>query len=181
MVNNFNFIYIKNLFSTENLSLIIMKILIPLFIVFIFPACNANMATVAEDKDSLLAGNKISAAHPLSEKHCYENYSEKDSVKLELITNDNKVTGTLQMRLFNKDENKGTFIGKMKGDTLIADYIFMSEGTRSVRQIAYLKRNKTLIEGYGNVEEKDGKMVFKNIAKLNFNDITPLEEVSCAK
>ena len=158
-----------------------MKIFIPLLTAFIFTACNANMATVAENKDSLTDVKKISEAKSLSEKHCYENYSEKDSVKLELITNENNATGTLQIKLFNKDGNKGTFIGKMRGDTLIADYIFMSEGTRSIRQIAYLKRNKTLIEGYGNVEAKDGKMVFKNIAKLNFNDITPLVEVSCDK
>ena len=158
-----------------------MKMLIPLLTLFIFTACNSNMATVAENKDSLPNVKKTSEAPPLSEKHCYENYSEKDSVKLELITNENNVTGTLKIKLFNKDENKGTFIGKMRGDTLIADYIFMSEGTRSIRQIAYLKRNKTLIEGYGNVEEKGGKMVFKNIATLNFNDITPLEEVACSK
>ena len=158
-----------------------MKILIPFFTVFIFSACNNNNNTVEENKDSISGGIKNIDTQRKNEKHCYENYSEKDSVKLELITNENKVTGILQIKLFNKDENKGTFTGKMRGDTLIADYIFMSEGTRSVRQVAYLKRNKTLIEGYGNVEEKNGKMVFKNISQLNFKDITPLVEVSCAK
>lgn len=157
-----------------------MKIFIPLYTAFIFTACNSNRTTIAENKDSLAVVKKITEATSMNEKHCYENYANKDTVKLQLITNENKVTGSLQIKLFNKDENKGTFIGKMRGDTLIADYIFMSEGTRSIRQIAYLKRNKTLIEGYGNVEGKDGKMVFKNIATLNFKDITPLVEVSCS-
>ena len=157
-----------------------MKTLIPLLTAFILTACNSNMTNVAENKDSLPIVKKAPETHPLSEKHCYENYANKDTVKLQVMTYENKVTGTLQIKLFNKDENKGTFIGKMRGDTLIADYIFMSEGIRSIRQIAYLKRNKTLIEGYGNVVAKDGKMVFKNIATLNFKDITPLIEVSCS-
>ena len=52
-----------------------MKIFIPLLTAFIFTACNANMATVAENKDSLTDVKKISEAKSLSEKHCYENYS----------------------------------------------------------------------------------------------------------
>ena len=158
-----------------------MKKIIQLFMVFIFTACNNNKNNIVETKDSVPVDTIVATAHPLNEKQCYADYSKKDSIKLELITNGNSITGTLQIKLFAKDENKGTFKGIIKGDTLVADYVFMSEGIMSTRQIAFLKRNNNLIEGYGDVEEKDGKMLFKNVAKLNFNNSTPLVKVTCTK
>lgn len=149
--------------------------------VFIFTACNNNKNTIVETKDTIPVDTIVATAHPLNEKQCYANYSKKDSIKLQLTTNENTITGTLQIKLFAKDENKGTFKGIIKGDTLIADYVFMSEGILSTRQIAFLKRNNNLIEGYGDVEEKDGKILFKNVAKLNFNNSTPLVKVTCTK
>jgi hypothetical protein len=44
------------------------------------------------------------------------------------IDKDLSVVGNLCYRFFEKDKNDGTVIGKLQGDTLIADYTFMSEG-----------------------------------------------------
>ena len=158
-----------------------MKKIIQLFMVFIFTACNSNKNAVVETKDSIPVNKIVPASPQLNEKQCYANYSKKDSIKLELTTNENTITGTLQIKLFEKDENKGTFKGIIKGDTLVADYVFMSEGIMSTRQIAFIKRNNNLIEGYGDVEEKDGKILFKNASKLNFNNSTPLVKVICTE
>jgi hypothetical protein len=69
----------------------------------------------------------------------------------------------------------------MKGDTLLADYFFLSEGTRSIRQVAFLKRGNSLLEGYGNIEEQNGKTVFKKDKGLSFGNGIILEKGTCGE
>ena len=69
----------------------------------------------------------------------------------------------------------------MNGDTLLADYTFQSEGTESVRQVAFLKKGDGFVEGYGDVEDQGGKMVFKNTAMLDFGSGTAFTKVPCAE
>ena len=151
-----------------------MKIFIVYFAVIALASCNSNSRTIAKNSDTLNAGVKATDTRRVNEKSCYQYYSVKDTVKLEVVKNENSISGTLRIKHFGKDENIGTFTGVMKQDTLVADYTFMSEGVTSVRQIAFFKRNNTLVEGYGDVEEKNGKMVFRNLDKLNFKDSAPL-------
>ena len=158
-----------------------MKIFIVYFTAFALTACNNNQHSDVANKDSLTVDKKLSDTDHSNAKKCYANYSLKDTVKLELVKNKNIISGTLRFKYFGKDENKGTFAGVVRGDTLVADYTFMSEGVTSVRQIAFLKRNNTLVEGYGDVEEKNGKMVFKNIGKLNFKGSASLFLGACGE
>ena len=158
-----------------------MKSSIVYFAAIVLTACNTNPRTSTENSDSLNAVTKATDTSHLNEKSCYQHYSAKDTVKLELVKNENIISGTLRFKRFGKDENKGTFAGVMRGDTLVADYTFMSEGVTSVRQIAFLKRNNTLVEGYGDVEEKNGKMVLKNIGRLNFKGSAPLVLGACGE
>jgi hypothetical protein len=81
--------------------------------------------------------------------------------------------------LYEKDSNKGKLEGKLYGDTLVADYKFMSEGIESVRQVAFLIKDSVAIEGYGDIEQKDGKTVFKNLKSLDFTHGLPLAKVDC--
>ncbi len=67
----------------------------------------------------------------------------------------------------------------MKGDTLLADYTFMSEGKQSVRQVVFLIKDTAAIEGYGDVEERNNKMVFKNISQIPFEKGQRLHKVPC--
>lgn len=137
-----------------------MKILIIGFTLLACTACNSNLNTTVENKDSLLLHKKLLDSNNVNEKICYANDTSKDSVILQLKKKGATATGTLVKKLFGKDVNKGKFYGLMKGDTLIADYSFFSESVLSVRQIVFLKRNNTLIVGYSEVEEKEGKMIF---------------------
>jgi hypothetical protein len=80
---------------------------------------------------------------------------------------------------FEKDKNNGTLVGQMVGDTLRANYTFMSEGKESSRDIVFLRKGKIIIEAYGDVEDKEGKTVFKDPKKLFFDSATVLSEVDC--
>jgi hypothetical protein len=110
---------------------------------------------------------------------CYKYVSGKDSVRIQLTTAGTQVKGQLVYSLFEKDKNTGTFEGQMSGDTLFAEYTFQSEGSTSVREIALLKRENTLVEGYGEVKEENGKMVFTNKNALTFSGNMVLQETPC--
>lgn len=110
---------------------------------------------------------------------CYESISGKDTVRLKVEVFAHVITGMLSYHLNEKDKNDGDIEAQFRGDTLVADYSFMSEGKRSVRQVAFLIKDSTAIEGYGDMEEKDGKMVFKDLGKLNFGNGIILKKGAC--
>ena len=110
---------------------------------------------------------------------CYSYIKNKDTIQANLIVQSGKVSGDLIYKLFEKDKNIGTIAGIMKGDTLFAEYTFMSEGTSSIREVAFLRKNNELIEGYGDMKDVAGKMVFKDKKSLNFAGSIILKETPC--
>jgi hypothetical protein len=110
---------------------------------------------------------------------CYQYASANDTISLKLIYVGSSITGTLVYKLHEKDKNMGTIQGSMKGNILIADYTFMSEGVQSVRQVAFKKEGDQMTEGYGDVTETNGKTVFRNEDSLQFNDKFSLSAINC--
>jgi hypothetical protein len=112
---------------------------------------------------------------------CYSASIKKDTILMNLTIKGNEVTnGKLSYKFYEKDQNEGTLVGKLRGDTLIADYTFMSEGVSSVRQVAFLKKGNTYVEGYGDVvDDNKGKVTFKDIKQLKFEGKTVLSKVDC--
>ncbi len=110
---------------------------------------------------------------------CYEFVSAKDTVSMNIVEQDQAVNGSLSYKYFEKDKNSGIVEGVVKGDTLILNYTFMSEGTNSKRQVVFLRKGEQLIEGYGDTFEKEGSVFYKDIKKLNFSDKFPLNKVAC--
>ena len=123
----------------------------------------------AKNKDQ-----EITLSHPI----CYS-ATDKDTVILRVNVSDSSVKGTLVYKLYEKDKNLGTLQGKLFGDTLIANYQFMSEGIKSVRQVAFLIRDSIAIEGFGDVEEKNGAIIFKDPKSLNFKNGFILRKIDC--
>lgn len=110
---------------------------------------------------------------------CYENLKGMDTVVLQIKDSAGAITGKLDYHISGKDANTGSFTGTLYGDTLIADYSFRSEGVKSVRQIAFLKKDSFLIEGFGPVMEVHKMMVFKSRDSLSFNQVNRLTLVPC--
>jgi hypothetical protein len=150
-----------------------MKVITILFFSALLISCNSpnNAVTQTEAKPS-------SQQQP-SSINCYRYASDTDTITLKIIHAGSSITGTLVYNLKEKDRNKGTIQGVMKDNVLIADYTFMSEGTQSIRQVAFKLEGTTFIEGYGDSYEKNGKFVFKNIDSLQFNSSFKLSEVAC--
>jgi hypothetical protein len=111
--------------------------------------------------------------------HCYKYSSEADTITLKVIHAGDSIAGTLVYNLKEKDRNEGTIKGSMKGDVLLADYTFMSEGVQSTRQVAFKLQGDTFVEGYGDSVEQNGEIKFKNLDSLTFSSSIKLSEVAC--
>ena len=114
-------------------------------------------------------------------EECYMACSQKDTVLLHLkIANKNQVAGSLQYKFNEKDRNGGTFKGVLKGDSLIANYSFLSEGVVSSRDMVFLKRGEAYLEGYGEIiQSANGSVRFKNHKNLKFDDSILLLKTDC--
>lgn len=151
------------------------EFLLSLSAVFIFASCK-------EETNELLPVPTVQEEMVANESQivCYQGIIKKDTINLSLqVDKDFKVKGELAYLFFEKDRNNGTLMGQMSGDTLKATYTFMSEGKESFRDVVFLKKGKIMIEGYGDVEDKEGKMVFKDPKKLFFDSVTVLSEIDC--
>lgn len=97
------------------------------------------------------------------------NYQQNgDTITLQVTVDDTKATGNLMYALNEKDRNSGSFVGEIKDGILLADYTFSSEGVLSERQIAFKLTDASATEGYGDVQEINGRMVFKDAANLEY-------------
>ena len=154
-----------------------MKQLFILLIIVLTISCNANEPS-SKTNDTIKQELKAIKNNRLPDVICFST-TGKDTAILKINISENLASGTLIYKLFEKDSNKGKFEGKLHGDTLIANYKFMSEGVESVRQVAFLIKDSVATEGYGDVEEKDGKMVFKDWKSLDFKNGLILKKVDC--
>ncbi len=102
-----------------------------------------------------------------------------DTVRLNLNQQSGEVTGTLLYQLDGKDRNTGTLRGQMRGDTLLAKYTFQSEGQESTREVVFLAKDGGFVEGYGDVQEQNGTMVFTPGTTLTFETDRVLIKTDC--
>jgi hypothetical protein len=110
---------------------------------------------------------------------CYAYDAREDKVYMQLDQSGTKIKGTLRYNLNYKDSNDGTLEGRLQEDLLIADYTFQSEGVTSVREVVFRREGDTWVEGYGDVEEKAGKIVFRDVHSLKYTSTIRLQPVSC--
>jgi hypothetical protein len=110
---------------------------------------------------------------------CYQHTKDSSTIRLNIFIKDNTVTGNLTYDYYQKDKSQGTIKGELKSDTLFADYTFMSEGIESVREVIFLKTVNGWVEGYGEIDDKAGKVFFKDKNKITFDNNAVLKEVPC--
>jgi len=140
-----------------------------------------SLALLAACHEQSTQTTQESAAPAPTGPQCYAHTSATDTIRLMLQTTQPAATGQLTYHYFEKDRNRGTISGTMHGDTLLADYTFQSEGTTSVRQVAFLRRDIGFIEGFGPVAERSGKTVFTRPHALTFDAKYTLIPVACTK
>ncbi|KUJ60093.1 hypothetical protein AR687_19530 [Flavobacteriaceae bacterium CRH] len=151
---------------------------ITIMILSVFISCKKENAPIAPEI-APSAPKEAEIVEPAGDQ-CYVSTANNSTISLSFNVNSHQeVNGKLSYSLYGKDKNEGTLIGNMKGDTLIADYTFSSEGVSSVREVAFLQRENTFIEGYGDVVNANDKVTFKDKSKLKFDSKTTLTKVDC--
>jgi hypothetical protein len=144
------------------------------FVLMTFIACqkkeSKSPAPIEETKP--LTSEKIG-------KDCYRYEGNGIEVSMQITAANKEIEGYLKYNLVGKDKNKGSFKGVQKGDTLLATYTFQSEGVESKRDIAFLLKNKQLLEGYGEMLVEGTTSKFKNPSQLKFDSAIPLSKVDC--
>lgn len=137
---------------------------------------NPKAGSLQTESDS---GTETQIVEP-SGNHCYRSTANNSQIEISFNVNSHQeVNGTLSYNLSGKDKNEGRINGEMAGDTLIADYMFDSEGVTSVRQVVFLLQEGTLIEGYGDVVQANDRIYFKNRKSLKFDSRNTLQKVEC--
>lgn len=146
-----------------------MKNIFLFFLIVVIASCNPKKVTT----------DAVQEERPVN--LCYKSQMNNDNVALTVYRVNNKITGQLTYNLYEKDRNQGTIDGEMRGDTLLAKYAFTSEGIYSVREVAFLKRGKDLLEGFGETENVQNKMRFKQRDALTFGKSIVLTEEDCER
>ena len=159
------------------------------FIAAIFSAaflfsCNGGSSAQQETELSPQQEMKPAATHEYvptitQPPTCYALDNSKDKVLMQITINKNAVTGDLIYNYFEKDKNSGTIKGEMHGDTLLGTYTFMSEGTESKRDVAFLKTSDELVEGYGRIDTITGKPDLTDRSSIKFDNTFILKKTDC--
>ena len=139
------------------------------------PACNSSSTRAKETTDS----TAIKPVNPVSLEGCYMMNIEKDTAVLQLRDSMGILTGPLEYRRFEKDDNTGIFTGSLTSkNTLEGWYRFSSEGLISLRQVIF-KVNSGLVEGYGEMELRHDSAFFKYPSNLRFEENHPFLKQGC--
>ncbi|MCF0056269.1 hypothetical protein LXL81_10920 [Dyadobacter sp. CY356] len=109
---------------------------------------------------------------------CYSSVVKKDTVLLNALMSGDSVRGSLGYKLYEKDHSNGSLLGKMYGDTLKATCTFMVNGSESIQEVIFLRKDSLFIEGISTRKNQDGKIVFAQPEKLHFDGLV-LKHVPC--
>ena len=149
-------------------------------------ACNDNATPESEntDNDSTTgahagATDTITRSSIALQDGCYEMIMKRDTATLSLHIQDTIITGDLNYRWAEKDHNKGSIRGVVRDSLLIADYTFESEGLTSVREVVFKLKDGTLLQGFGELTEQNGKIIFKQKDQLQYDNTYPFIKVDC--
>lgn len=141
---------------------------------------NCKKASTTASEKTTEASNEMAEENKAQPSpQCYAYNANGSKIELQMNTNNKEVTGTLTYELKEKDSNKGTFVGTINNSILIAQYTFQSEGTESVREIAFLIKDNQLIEGYGDVVTEGNTTKFKDKSALKYSSNMPLVKTAC--
>lgn len=139
----------------------------------------AFMAACTQNKTKLTASHSDTLQVATDTVECYTYVKNRDTILMQINIKDFSLTGNLEYKIFEKDQSKGSLKGELRGDTLVAVYSFTSEGMESVRELAFLKTDSTLIQGFGNIEVIDNKETFKDLKLLKFDSGLELVKKNC--
>jgi hypothetical protein len=142
--------------------------------------CNKKTETVAPKAETDSTATAETVVDTLGTKSfCYMGVTGKDSVFANIDDNLGTITGKMSYKNFEKDSNKGDISGYKSGDTLKLTYEFESEGKKSARDIFFIQKGNSLLEGIGEHKEENGQVKYANEKNVSYKDGQKLEAADC--
>lgn len=142
-------------------------------ITFLLASCHFDSKSTQTESKELIQPKHNSG------RECFSSVMKRDSIWVRLEFSSHDVTGILIYDFNEKDQNHGTLQGTLKGDTLLATYNFHSEGKTSVREVAFLFNDDQLIEGFGEMDMKEDRQVFKERSNIDFSKGIEFQKIDC--
>jgi hypothetical protein len=140
-----------------------------LLLVFLgFGSCkkNQNQQSVEET---------LEQSENLTSEKCYKALYEKDTLDLKITTfQDGKVTGSLEMNVFNEPKRLGEIAGEFRGDTLFCAYTFILSPNKAItykNPMAFLRKENGYILGNGKIENNLGVSYFVKGEPIDFDRV----------
>lgn len=142
--------------------------------VILLSAC--NQAGNTGENDSTASENTSQQGAVAS---CYNKITGRDTIKLSLVVDEDKVNGTLEYNIYEKDKNTGVISGTMQDNILRATYEFQSEGVKSTRNVVFKIMGEQAYEAQADSLTTDGLPVFNSdVALLKFEP-SPFKKIPC--
>ena len=143
--------------------------------VFLLSAC--NQAGTGNKNDSTAMQNTTGQQGAIAS--CYSKITGRDTIKLSLVVDDDKVNGTLEYNIYEKDRNTGVIAGTLQDNILRATYEFQSEGVKSTRNVVFKIMGEQAYEAQADSLTSDGLPVFSNDATLLKFEPSPFKKIPC--
>ena len=153
------------------------KLLLACLALSVVAGCKTKEKQEKEDVQTDSRIEVVVEKTPSVELGCYIYDANGNLIILEITDINDSVLGNLSYALKEKDANTGTFAGILKDSVLLGSYTFMSEGTESTREVAFLVKGNQLIEGFGELDETG--TAFKDKSTLSFSSSMPLSKTDC--
>lgn len=141
-------------------------------------SCTQRTSTSSEPTNETVPAETVE--NIVSGKQCFLGVEGRDSVFLEMETNNNSFQGYLFYNRFESDSSIGEIQGTISGDTVKGVYTFMSEGMISVMDKYFLVKDGQLLEGFGELTQvNETTMAFTNPKDLVYDGFK-LKETDCS-
>ncbi len=111
--------------------------------------------------------NSLKPAFP-DGKYCFVYTLSYDTISLDINVKDAQVSGTMNYIFFEKATSHGTISGHLTENRLIAKYTSTDEGMDYSSEIIFLISDGELNVGFGEMENKEGNLVYKDTSTLKF-------------
>lgn len=108
---------------------------------------------------------------------CFEQKEGDDIVFVTLLISGDSIHGTMVKDRFETDNHTGNLIGTFNDGMINAEYSFNSEDIHYINQMQFKLSGDTLYQASGEMEEQNGKFIFKDPSQLKYDDI--LLRVKC--
>jgi hypothetical protein len=108
---------------------------------------------------------------PVSTIRCFSKIEGNDTTAAEITVNGEEVTGFYAWEPYEKDGAWGMIKGKIAGDIITADFTFMIEGNTQSEEVMFKLAGDNMTQAQGALDDKNGKMVFKDKAAVTWKDV----------